>query len=273
MAACAYPMYLPKREIYVPCGTCGYCLKNRKEEWTFRLKVELDHSQTAHFVTLTYADEYVPIQYGTGIEILDKEDLQDFLKRLRYYHSLHSKTQVRYYAVGEYGSQFLRPHYHLILFNCTKKDVDKAWPLGFTKFEPVNMASIGYVLGYVSSIDDLSVSRGVPKQFCLMSKRPAIGYQYVRQYYQWHQDNLRNYTSTLGKKGRLPRFYKKVMFNDDQKKLLSEKALESYESKFAATIAYYKTLGHSDPYYSADQLIKHNERQIIKAIKETKKSV
>lgn len=257
----------------VPCGKCGNCLKNRKEEWTFRLNVELQNSETAHFVTLTYEDEYVPIQNGTGTEILEKSDLQDFFKRLRYYHAIHSRSQIRYYAVGEYGTNTFRPHYHAIIFNARRSDIEKAWQIGFISYGKVQASSIGYVLGYIASTDNHSVSRGVPKQFAIMSKRPALGHDYLRTHSKWHQDGLRNFTSTYGKKGRLARYYKKQIFNDVQKQTVTENAVLAYERQFESTVNYYKNLGHSDPYGSASAYYKNNEQKLFEKINENKKHI
>jgi len=273
MAACVEPMYLPKRERYVPCGKCGYCLKNRKEDWQFRIANEMKYCDSVYFVTLTYSDEYVPIQYGTGLEILSKDDLQNFFKRLRYYHSLHSKSQIRYYAVGEYGSEFLRPHYHIILFNALFADVEKAWPLGFVQVEPPNMGAVGYTVGYVSSVDNLSVGRGVPKQFALMSKRPALGYRYLHTHSKWHTDGLRNYSQINGIGGRLPRYYKKKMFNESQKEILSERALEAYENQYNTLFLHYKALGYSDPHSTVREQQRFNESVLMQKILETKKKI
>jgi len=271
MAQCIRPINLPSREIAVPCGHCGYCLQNRKQDWQFRIANELKYAFTAYFVTLTYSDEYVPTK--NGVDVLDKSDLQKFFKRLRKAHARHSRSQIRYYAVGEYGSQYLRPHYHIIMFNAIGSDIEAAWPLGFIKYEPVNMARIGYVVGYVSSLDNLSVSRGVPKQFSLMSKRPAIGYRYLQTHGKWHTEGLRNYTSINGLKGRLPRYYKKKLFTDYQKEILTEKALQSYDDSFQSLYHHYKNLGHSNPASSIAEQLEYNENLIMENILNSKKKI
>ena len=41
----------------VPCGKCPNCLSDRRSDWSLRLQIELSHSTSAHFITLTYSDE------------------------------------------------------------------------------------------------------------------------------------------------------------------------------------------------------------------------
>lgn len=48
--------------------------------------------------------------------LLHYPDIQRFIKRFRAYAKRKYKASVRYYAVGEYGTDSLRPHWHLLLF-------------------------------------------------------------------------------------------------------------------------------------------------------------
>lgn len=65
--------------------------------------------QSNYSVThVEYKDDHVAILYP--------RDLQLFLKRLRKYISKKYNEKVRYYAIGEYGTQSLRPHWHILLF-------------------------------------------------------------------------------------------------------------------------------------------------------------
>jgi len=271
MAKCIRPIDLPKVDYPIPCGTCGFCLQNRKRDWQFRIANELKIAETALFVTLTYSDEYVPVKNGQ--DVLDKEDLQKFFKRLRKRHNAHHTTQIRYYAVGEYGTQYKRPHYHILLFNAYAEDVEKAWPLGFVKFDPVEMGSVGYVVGYVSSIDNESVTRGVPKQFSVMSKRPAIGFAYLSTHSAWHLSNRANYTQVNGIRGRLPRYYKNKIFTSDQLKDLADNGVLAWEKNALALRKQYQNLGHRDPDRALrEQELKH-ESTIYQNILNTKKQL
>lgn len=51
------------------------------------------------------------------VRILWYGDITRYLDRLRQYVRKEFSSSVRYYAVGEYGSQSLRPHWHILLFH------------------------------------------------------------------------------------------------------------------------------------------------------------
>ena len=97
--------------IKLPCGKCAGCRAQKSREWADRMILELDHSKTAVFLTLTYNDDNLPVklQVTTGQTemTLQKRDLTLFFKRLR---KKFPEKEVRYYAVGEYGKRTLRPH-------------------------------------------------------------------------------------------------------------------------------------------------------------------
>jgi hypothetical protein len=101
------------------------------------------------FLTLTYADEFLP-EKGN----LCKKDLQKFLKRLRY----HLGKKFRYFAIGEYGSKTYRPHYHIILFGVEpffKQTFARAWSkkkkqIGIVHIGELNAYSARYISGYTT---------------------------------------------------------------------------------------------------------------------------
>ena len=69
------------------------------------------------YLTLTYDDKYLP-----GDHSLDVSHVQSFMKRLR--DSIYPK-KIKYFHCGEYGEDFARPHYHMILFGHDFRD--KIW--------------------------------------------------------------------------------------------------------------------------------------------------
>lgn len=108
-------------KVPVPCGKCPPCLQRRTAEWCFRIFQESKTHLSASFITLTY--EKPPIT-PNGFMTLHTPDFQKFMKRLR---KLHPRgTRIKYYAVGEYGTERKRPHYHAILFGHIPDLVDKA---------------------------------------------------------------------------------------------------------------------------------------------------
>lgn len=195
----------------VPCGRCPKCIKRKVSQWSFRLLQEEKHSLSAHFITLTYATRHLPFRNG-GWSIC-KRDVQLFIKRLR--KSSGDGSNIKYFAVGEYGGRFKRPHYHIIMFNATPELICKAWMKGHVHLGTVTGASVGYCLKYMSKrVWKRKVStrkRGNP-EFALMSKGIGKGYL-TKKMISWHRKGKRMYCVLEdGKKVSLPRYYKDRLF-------------------------------------------------------------
>lgn len=90
--------------IQVPCGHCAGCLKDKQDEWAFRIMCESeDYIGRTYFIRLSYSPEFLPIAEN-GRPTLVKKDLQDFFRCLR-----NHGVSCRYFACGEYG-ELGRPH-------------------------------------------------------------------------------------------------------------------------------------------------------------------
>lgn len=134
------------------CSKCLACLAKRKRTWAGRLQLEqLCHDGSA-FVTMTYADEYLP----KGGNLVPSH-LRDWLKRFRAHLW---PTKIRYYAVGEYGEETKRPHYHAAIFGVDRwiaggmdgmsGAVKATWSYGHSYVGDLSDASAAYVAGYVT---------------------------------------------------------------------------------------------------------------------------
>jgi len=120
-------------------------------------------------VALTYKED--PAQ-------LQPRDLQLFLKRLR--RAISPRT-LRFYAVGEYGDESQRPHYHAVLFGvCISEEetITKAWGHGFVCVQEATPGTLSYVVGYVikklTKEEDPRL-KGRHPEFARMSLNPGIG--------------------------------------------------------------------------------------------------
>ncbi len=140
----------------------------------------MDHLASS-FLTLTYEDEHLPIN-SDGQMVLRSKDLTKFLKALRYRLGLSNK-KFRYFAVGEYGDEGERPHYHAMLFGveaCTKEtDIcHETWGKGrieLAEFAPGRCDYIaGYTLKKMTSAEHRKLG-GRPPEFARMSRNPGIG--------------------------------------------------------------------------------------------------
>jgi hypothetical protein len=177
-------------------------------------------SLSAHFITLTYNTETVPIS-KKGYMTLDKTDIQKYFKRLRKLHTENNK--ISYYVCGEYGTKTKRPHYHAIIFNANILHIEQAWkinnaPLGNIFDGAVNGASIGYTLKYMCKpkIIPQHYNDDREKEFSLMSKKLGTNYL-TDNMVQWHHDDLLNRMYIPiedGKKIAMPRYYKQKIYTD-----------------------------------------------------------
>lgn len=291
---CHHPIKVPRLKDgvltsnVVPCGYCISCLSNKRDAWSFRLEKEMAVSTSAMFVTLTYADN--------NKTNLSKRDFQLFMKRLR---KACAKPQplrlsdflplggiippekdkvsqiarkgpnLRYYAVGEYGTKTQRPHYHIILFNMPFKAehlIVNAWTdpetkqsLGFVKIGSVTSASIAYVTKYCISPKYNVTNRTIP--FSLMSTKPPLGLNYFTENGNYHRETSRFYATSLGgKKTNLPRLYRERIFSDEERKKHYQETLQITEDLKLRKEQAIKRLGEWNLHHYQSQQNEHQTR-------------
>jgi len=195
---CFHPQTI--KDNVVSCGRCPACKKNRINGWVCRLERHSRNQDSAHFITLTYAEGQAkrtePKGKHKGLLTLDYTHVQHFLKTLRNLQNAEKKWKRRYnrhatkkgkrirqplrttekpisyYVAGEYGSknkQTPRPHYHIILFNATTELIPRAWATGnqFGRISRGNVhqgnitgGSIRYTLKYISKPSRLPLFEG-----------------------------------------------------------------------------------------------------------------
>ena len=213
--------------IEVPCGGCMACRLNYARMWSIRIMNECSKHKDNIFLTLTYDEDNLPENHS-----ISKREIQLFMKKLR--KSLGFK--VRYFASGEYGDKYSRPHYHMILFGLAK-DSDvfydmrynprqhgylgrcKCWPYGFVFVGDVTTDSANYVAKYtVKKIKGKHAKEhyehlGVEPEFALMSRRPGIGADYLDDNFLTLSKN--GYVRLKGIKYALPRYYSDKIDNPD----------------------------------------------------------
>lgn len=246
----------------VPCGKCNYCLQKKRAEWSFRLLQEYKQADSAVFLTMTYAEDSMPVN-DCGYPQLVKRDVQLFTKRLR---KASGDVQLRYYTVGEYGTKTLRPHYHSIMFNVPPnvlKRIQTFWPYGHIHVGTVTPASIHYTTKYVINRHGDFQTRSQP--FSLMSKRPGIGSSYLHTHKHWHINGMRTHTMVNGVPAALPRYYKDKFFTPAQRARLSAEFLELSVEQYNAEIERLSKY-HHDPYAYYDEVRSFNHDQVTNKV-------
>ena len=214
-----YPMYL-----CVPCGKCVLCRDKKKRDWSFRATCENVYSTSQPlFLTLTYNNAHLP---KCGVF---KEEFQLFMKRLRIkLDRKNIKHDIRYFAVGEYGSKSGRPHYHAIFWNFPTQSfnnithvlhfIESCWrvpvlapdgslqyndkggvvsdSLGFALCKPCETGAISYVMKYMRK--EAVLPKGANPVFFLSSrKNGGLGAQYARDNKDFYMKNPNCLTCTV----------------------------------------------------------------------------
>lgn len=221
-------------EYEIPCGQCVECRIAQARDWAVRIvhEMQIEHELNGRgsaMVTLTYNDDCVPYVYEEidGKEIktdrmtLRKDHIKKFIGRLREKKRRRGRTDIRYYAAGEYGDEEWRPHYHCILIGCDFPDMylysksdsgndiyrsdflEGIWQYGNSSITETNFTSAEYTAKDivkrvkesqteehkkwlkkhgVSSIDEYYGGR--VREFQLKSTKPGIGARWIDKYYR-----------------------------------------------------------------------------------------
>lgn len=237
---CISPIYVRKVGTHVPCGKCGYCIKKAIDAWCLRLYHEMEVSSSAYFITLTYNDEHLPPR-----QELSKRDLQLFIKRLR-----KVNPGIRYFAVGEYGTEKGRPHYHAVIFNLIDLAlITDSWtdihgvPIGHVVGDRCTMGRIRYMVEYMALP---TPENDKAKPFRIMSRRRplgaapgvpgGIGAAYMMKMKGFHKARSDSVVYIFDTPNAMPRYYKDRIYNVHQRELVVAKAKE-FSAKHPAKIS------------------------------------
>lgn len=100
--------------IYVNCGVCPQCVRNRQNYLIQRVQLE-SMTNYVFFGTFTYSDDMLPfIDVGEYRHYYaDVSDFQNMIKRCR---KRDEWIINKYLYVTEYGSKRHRPHFHALFF-------------------------------------------------------------------------------------------------------------------------------------------------------------
>ena len=103
----------------LPCGHCLCCRRERRMELTLLQCCEASLYDDNWFLTLTYR----PLPDGSSPVSLDKRHLSAYLESMRHYCRYNLHKPFRFFACGEYGDLYARPHYHLSIFGLSADDL------------------------------------------------------------------------------------------------------------------------------------------------------
>lgn len=233
----------PNTRIEIACGQCIGCRLDKARSWAIRCLHEASLYQKNLFLTLTYDDDHLPLDHS-----LHKEDLQKFFKRLRKHYE---PERIRFYACGEYGEQFSRPHYHCLIFNLWPSDalyykkvgqhemftsatLADIWGKGWCPFGRITYDSAAYTARYIlkkitgDNADE--AYQGRTPEFTQMSRRPGIG----REWYEKFKKDIYTHDKCVlpgGWIARPPKYYDNLFDSDDPVKLKEFKTARAQRAK------------------------------------------
>lgn len=274
----------------VPCGKCVNCRLRYSTEWANRccLEASMYPKNYNWFITLTYNDDHLPLN-DLDNAILEKKHLSDFIKRLRsYFRDNYNFNGIRFYASGEY-SDALRPHYHLILFNCplelfndfkyykTSKDgnqlfisekLENLWSFGFCVIGNFSWQSSAYVARYVMKkrlgVDADFYNRfEMTPEFSVMSRRPGI----AKPYFDKNIDSILKSDKLVLEGGKIitiPKYFDFMLKGYDLDQLMHYQEQRLKESERAKA----SILSQTDlDEFEYNEVVRRHKEQSVKSLK------
>lgn len=254
--ACSRPFYNPDivdfngDPIPIPCGSCFCCRLDIQKAAIDRMFCAWKCHSVSAFVTFTYDDEHLIFQDGFRQPTLSKDDLHKYLDNIR--HLLH-KVKFEYYACGEYGDKFNRPHYHVLFFGLDyqlhKSFFEQSWKKGSVKVLPVQSGSFRYVAKYLSKpyskeYNDIQYyDIGLIPPFRKMSRGLGV------KVYLDHLDEIRDngFFVFCGRRISVSRYYfNKLLAYNDRLVLAREKSIDDNRRRLSEDA---KRFNLSDSYY------------------------
>lgn len=263
--ACCRPFHIKNKNTYggllpsyyqVPCGYCLNCRVDRRDELQYYCEDLETRYKVGTFLTLTYDDLHIienQFNDDLGVFSLTKKHLQNFFKLLRRkinYYNLDStmcRKDFKYLAVGEYGHDSFRNHFHCLIFgldylNCEKLFRD-CWGLGEIMSLPIKKGAFRYVLKYLdkqvkgSLACQLFDDYGLERPFSCHSQHFGTGFiednlDFILQndgYFQGHNGKLVPISNYYRKKMSLSN---PIVYDDVIRKMRSDNYIGSSKSKF-----------------------------------------
>lgn len=301
-------MYRLEDDTPVRCGKCDNCRALQTAHWQFRIMQEEKRSLNALFVTLTYDTRHAPLS-PQGLFTLDKTHVQYFMKRLRSFTERTNKgireyergerkrrpkvqdnwlcdmPRIKYYAVGEYGHKFKRPHYHLILFNAHEDAVLNAWNLGQVHIGKVSGASVGYCLKYIRKRSWEGCFEGDDRQPVFSLSSQNLGSNYITEKTRnFHQAPENYYLALEGRIIPMSRYYRDKLFTREQleeiqdytaqknqvQNLITEQ--EYYEKVYQAYACSIANINKPKPCSSIDSTSRRKTKPVVRNTHQVKRS-
>ena len=163
------------------CRECWQCKDRKISDWVGRCTAEAKTATKVDCITLTYGPDAQGNKQHMRSQLLVYEDWQKFIRAVR-----DAGHPVRFFVVGEYGSEKGRTHWHAILFwqaepiewpemphiggPRDKRRWIKQWPHGHIVLDenPNSLKAVRYACKYIQKDETDRIKMG-------RSTKPALG--------------------------------------------------------------------------------------------------
>lgn len=243
--------------LQIPCGKCIGCRMDYSKQWAARMVEEATLYPNNAFLTLTYNNEHLPysrtVDTKTG-ELTEnhplvKSHVVKFIKRLREKVERTTGAKLRYFACGEYGAKYGRPHYHMAVFNLdatqwgdiklignnhqgdalfSSKEIERLWGKGFVTIGELTPQSAAYIARYMLKKQkgpDKKIwyeKAGLVQEYTSCSRKPGLGIEWYESNKETVYQNDCVYMPQRNKKPlrvKTPRYYDKLLEKENPEKL------------------------------------------------------
>ena len=292
----------PHKLIETPCGNCIGCRLDYSKDWATRADMEASLYKYNYFITLTYDDLYLNYSLKQNATLL-KVHAQKFIKAIRhYFKDKYNHDGIRYLLCGEYSPR-MRPHYHLILFNCPLPDLTPLFPTengsyimdkdskgqyykyseivatawqhrGIIRISEANWYTSAYVAQYVvkkqkGEGSEVYKKLGIQPPFLLMSNRPGIGYQsFINQKGKYEEFPL----VFIGRPNNeplhtpLPRYFRKKLLEE-----MDDSVYSAYLKKSEINAEHKRSLMSASSSINNQRILKESVQVALQRIRERAK--
>lgn len=222
-----------KRYIPVACGNCIECRKKKQREWRVRMLEEIKHDKTGQFITLTFSEEHLEmIEKGIGLDgkktnedetkeanTVATRAVRKFLERWRKKY----KKSVKHWLIVELGhNNTERVHLHGIIFTKkSKEEIEEIWKYGRIEVGyDMNERCVNYVMKYITKVDG-----DHPGFIGRILTSKGIGSKYITSYNAKKNKYVprgtdERYKLNNGEKIGLPQYYRRKIYNDEEREEL-----------------------------------------------------